>query len=196
MSGRKPRGLRPEEVELWKKVKGSTVPLRQSNLLVLKNAVENREPEEQPAAIQQFEIGQKSSFRTASNHLAPNLSTQLTRAPIQMDHKKFGQMTRGKLSPTSRIDLHGMTVAQAHPALVTFVMNAYAAQDRLVLVITGKGKYKPDHGPIPVRVGVLKQQVPHWLQSAPLRSVVMQVTEAHIKHGGAGAYYVYLRRNR
>ena len=67
---------------------------------------------------------------------------------------------------------------------------------RFVLVITGKGKSRPDDGPIPERHGVLRHQVPHWLNSPPLRSHVLQISEANRKHGGLGAYYVYLRRPR
>ncbi|MDY6859138.1 MAG: Smr/MutS family protein [Pseudomonadota bacterium] len=105
-------------------------------------------------------------------------------------------MKRGKLSPEARIDLHGMTVAQAHPALTSFILRAHADGKRLVLVITGKGKRAEDDGPIPVRRGVLKHQVPHWLTSPPLGSAVLQITPAHAKHGGTGAYYVYLKRQR
>jgi DNA-nicking Smr family endonuclease len=43
---------------------------------------------------------------------------------------------------------------------------------------------------------VLRHQVPHWLNSMPLKPHVLQIAEAHVKHGGAGAYYVYLRRGR
>ena len=67
---------------------------------------------------------------------------------------------------------------------------------RLVLVITGKGRKPHDDNPIPVRHGILKHQVPHWLHSPPLSAVVLQISEAHLKHGGTGAYYVYLRRRR
>ncbi|OZA05706.1 MAG: hypothetical protein B7Y02_15405 [Rhodobacterales bacterium 17-64-5] len=87
-------------------------------------------------------------------------------------------------------------LAEAHPELIRFILNAQSAGLRLVLVITGKGKPGPDHGPIPVRTGVLRHQVPHWLHMAPLGPAVLQVTEAHLKHGGGGAYYVYLRRGR
>jgi len=113
---------------------------------------------------------------------------------VQMDAKKHLQMTRGKLDPEARIDLHGMTLAEAHPELIRFILNAHAAGMRLVLVITGKGKQTPDHGPIPQRMGVLRHQVPHWLHMAPLGPAVLQVREAHLKHGGGGAYYVYLRK--
>ena len=126
--------------------------------------------------------------------LAPGPSEVLGTAPLQMDAKTHGKMTRGKLQPEARIDLHGMTLAEAHPELIRFILNAQAQGLRLVLVITGKGKRRDDGGPIPQRVGALRHQVPAWLRLPPLGPAVLQVTEAHQRHGGSGAYYVYLRR--
>ena len=111
-----------------------------------------------------------------------------------MDAKAFARMSRGKLAPTARIDLHGLTLAEAHPALIGFVLRAQAAGHRLVLVITGKGRPGADDGPIPRRPGVLRQQVPLWLRQPPLGPMIQQVAEAHPRHGGAGAIYLYLRR--
>jgi len=96
-----------------------------------------------------------------------------------MDAKSFGKLTRGKLRPEGRIDLHGMTMAQAHPALQDFILGSAQLQRRLVLVITGKGKFKPDHGPIPERHGVLRHNVPIWLRQSPLSLVILEVTQAH-----------------
>ena len=127
--------------------------------------------------------------------MAP-LSEQLQNAPLKMDRKKHGQMKRGRMDPEARLDLHGMTLDRAHPALVQFVLSSHAAGRRLVLVITGKGKHRDDGGPIPVRFGVLKHQVPQWLSLPPLSCAVLQVSPAHKKHGGDGAYYVYLKRKR
>jgi DNA-nicking Smr family endonuclease len=61
-------------------------------------------------------------------------------------------------------------------------------------VITGKGKAKLDHGYSMQRSGVLRQQVPSWLRLPPIGPAVLQVVEAHLRHGGSGAYYVYLRK--
>jgi DNA-nicking Smr family endonuclease len=129
-----------------------------------------------------------------------NLSLPVTdhlrqQTPV-MDRKIYGKMKRGKLRPEGRIDLHGMTVAQAHPALTGFILNAQKRGHRLVLVITGKGKRGDDFGPIPARHGVLRHQVPGWLSLPPLGAVVMDISPAHIGHGGDGAYYVYLRKTR
>ena len=93
-------------------------------------------------------------------------------APV-MDAKSFGKLTRGKLRPEGRIDLHGMTMAEAHPALQDFILGSAQLQRRLVLVITGKGKSKPDYGPVPERHGVLRHNVPIWLRQSPLSSVIL-----------------------
>jgi DNA-nicking Smr family endonuclease len=111
-----------------------------------------------------------------------------------MDAKLHTRMTRGRLAPEARLDLHGMTLAEAHPELVRFVLGAQAQGLRLVLIITGKGKPPPDHDPLPRRTGLLRHQVPVWLRQPPLGPAVQQVAEAHLRHGGAGALYVYLRR--
>jgi DNA-nicking Smr family endonuclease len=142
-----------------------------------------------------FTLGEKSRKITAHN-LAPSLPDSLQQAPLLMDAKAHARMTRGKLDPEARIDLHGMTLAQAHPELIHFILTSHSAGCRLVLVITGKGKAKPDHGPIPQRLGVLRHQVPLWLRQMPVAPCVLQITESHIRHGGGGAYYVYLRRTR
>tara|TARA_R110002094_G_scaffold41099_11_gene53531 strand:+ start:2675 stop:3268 length:594 start_codon:yes stop_codon:yes gene_type:complete len=130
------------------------------------------------------------------SHVAPSFADPLGPASVQMDKKAFGKLKRGKLVPEGKLDLHGMTLAHAHPALNRFILAAHANQKRLVLVVTGKGKIRDDGGPIPTRYGVLRHQVLHWLDTPPLAQVVMQVAQAHLSHGGGGAYYVYLRRHR
>ncbi len=90
--------------------------------------------------------------------------------------------------------LVGMTLAQAHPALVSFLLDARARGKRLVLVITGKGRAGEDwEAPMPARAGRLRHDVPRWLSLPPLSSAVLQVAPAHRRHGGEGALYVYLR---
>jgi DNA-nicking Smr family endonuclease len=189
---RRPRGLRPEDEDIWRKVVQSVTPMHShpARPLLLPDEPPVREKAKPVSPrIERFRVGEKASRDHVS--LPPSAA-----APIQMDAKDFKRMSRGKLQPESRIDLHGMTLAEAHPALNGFIIGAHAAGFRLVLVITGKGKSGDDTGPIPRRAGVLKHQVPHWLSTAPLGPLILQVAEAHLKHGGGGAFYVYLRRQR
>ena len=84
----------------------------------------------------------------------------------------------------------------AHPALVRFILRAQSDGKRLVLVITGKGRPGDEAVLYPTPRGILRRQVPHWLDIPPLAQAVLQVTPAHIRHGGDGAFYVYLKRGR
>jgi DNA-nicking Smr family endonuclease len=128
--------------------------------------------------------------------LAPDPHGQLERARPHMDRRRFEKLRRGKVEPEARLDLHGMTSERAHGALTAFILAAHASGLRLVLVITGKGRPGEADAPAPHRQGILRHHVPHWLAAPPLVGRVLQVAPAHQRHGGGGAYYVYLRRQR
>ena len=93
------------------------------------------------------------------------------------------QLRRGRALPEAKLDLHGMTQDGAYRALVRFLMAAQSEDKRLVLVITGKG-------------GVLRDALPLWLGQRDLEPLVSGVSEAHIRHGGGGAFYVSLKKPR
>lgn len=192
------RRLRPDEVELWRQIAATTERLH-PEMPRAEDPVVRPKPKPHKTAkprLPDFTIGQSTRVAPSSLDLKPALADQLRNVPISMDSKAFTRMKRGKLVPEGRIDLHGMTMDRAHPALRAFILRAQASGKRLVLVITGKGRDRDEGGPIPVPRGILKHQVPQWLSAPPLAQAVLQITEAHISHGGAGAYYVYLRRQR
>ena len=193
---KKPRGLRPDERDLWQKVTDKTERMHPEFQLEITVSTPRPMPKPPKVAAPRFRVGETAKSHPKPHDLAPAIADQIARHPIAMDRKTFGRMKKGRLSPEARIDLHGMTIAQAHPALTRFILDAASSDRRLVLVITGKGKTKDDDGPMPMRHGVLRHQVPHWLHSMPLKPHILQITEAHLKHGGQGAYYVYLRRSR
>jgi len=88
-----------------------------------------------------------------------------------------------------RLDLHGMTRERAHHALKAFLFRAHDRGARCVLVVTGKGTGR-DGG------GVLRRDVPHWLNQAGLRHFVLGIAHAQPRDGGEGALYVLLKRRR
>jgi DNA-nicking Smr family endonuclease len=195
----KRRVLRPDEKALWARVAETAIPMAADRL----PAQAPKKPTPKPASRRAMgaaaplpPLVRRPVSAPAGHDLQPDLSDQFAQSPLQMDKKTFAAMKRGKTRPEGRLDLHGMTLDRAHPALMRFVLGAHMSGKRLVLVITGKGKARDDGGPIPVRFGVLRHQVPQWLAMPPLASVVLQVAPAHASHGGSGAYYVYLRRNR
>lgn len=187
------RKVKPDELDLWNQVARTTEQL----IPPKRSLIVDAPLQDKPKPIAPFTLGALPTATREMRDVLPALSERLRSAPVQMDAKSYKTMQRGKIKPEGRIDLHGMTVAQAHPALISFIMSAQTSGKRLVLVITGKGGKRQEEGTFtPQRMGALKRQVPLWLTMQPVASAVLQITESHIRHGGSGAYYVYLRRTR
>ena len=108
-------------------------------------------------------------------------------APIARREKQH--LARGRTAIDARIDLHGMTQAEAHAALAHFLRRAQRDGAKFALVVTGKGTRSAAG-----ERGVLRRQVPLWLRLPELRDIVLGFEEAHVSHGGEGALYVRLRR--
>ena len=123
-----------------------------------------------------------SSKRAELPPLAPGASAGLDKRTAQ-------RLKRGQLAIDGRIDLHGMTQAEAHGALSAYLERAQGATRRCILVITGKGRVSENGG-------VLRTMVPRWLNAPANRARVLAITPAQPKDGGAGALYVLLRRLR
>lgn len=197
------RRVRPDELELWQQIARSTERLAGKPQPLIQNAPSEpvsvpardpQDPDRQIAGVpRKFTLGEKAKTSTRMD-LPKSTSQRISEHHLKMDAKTFAKMKRGKLVPEGKIDLHGLTLDQAHGALNRFIMTSQSRGLRLVLVITGKGGAEDPFDPVARPRGVLKRQVPQWLRMAPLAMAVLQVAEASRRHGGQGAYYVYLRR--
>lgn len=190
--------LSQEDLELWKKI---TVQLKRNNPEVLiKNNISGfkikkiakslpKAPELKP-----FFIGEKVSKKETLTF--PDFNNDNKKSSPNMDKKNFNKLLKGKMEIEGTIDLHGLTADQAKIKLIAFIDHSYTLGKRLVIVITGKGKHKGyDEFQRPIN-GVLRQSLPDWLSGPSVSDKVLQVTQAQPKHGGTGAFYVYLRRKR
>ncbi len=179
------RVLTSDERVLWSTVTKSIAPLRDGMLQADEEIGEAAtEPAPRPSAKPRAAKPEKfKPFATLEPKPKPP-----PLAPLDRRLKK--RVARGREPIDARIDLHGLTQAQAHAALSRFLHQASVREARLVLVITGKGK--PGEG----ERGVLRRQVPQWLGLPEFRALVVGFEDAHIAHGGEGALYVRLRRTR
>ena len=110
-------------------------------------------------------------------------------AAVDTDARTMLRLKRGRIRPEGRLDLHGMTQEAAHRALAGFVAHSRNEGRRCVIVITGTGRGREG-------AGILREQVPKWLGTPPLRDGVIGFATAQPADGGAGALYVLLRRKR
>lgn len=96
-------------------------------------------------------------------------------------------LRRGMLPVDARLDLHGLTAAQAQEKLVDFLRTMRSRSERCVLVIHGKGERVPGGG-------VLRGEIAAWLSQGRARDHVAAFVTARDDDGGEGAVYVALRR--
>ena len=181
---RRRRGiLSAEDRALWRKVAASAKPLRPQPL----EARELVEAAPSPAPVQRAPDAPPRPLRPRTSPAAP----------ISLDRRTLREIARGHQPVQERIDLHGFTRADAHDRLVSFLQGAQSRGTTLVLVISGKGR-SPDERSVftPDERGVLRRLVPQWLDLPALRPIVLGYSSAGPTHGGAGAFYVRLRRRR
>jgi DNA-nicking Smr family endonuclease len=177
------RHLTAEEERLWAAVARSVRPLR-------------LKPATKPSAVQLAKAVASKPQSAKPNVTKPSVAPQpvahKTKPPSPANAfvlRERRQLARGKAEIGGRIDLHGMTQAETHDALLRFLRRAQAEGAKFVLVITGKGGPGGDRG-------VLRRQVPLWLALPELRACVLGFDVAHVGHGGDGALYVRLRKAR
>lgn len=208
MAKKPPKNMTPEDRYLWKKVTDTVKPRKKRPV----GSAPFTDEDLFASAMKNTEIfkGNKQPLEKNISHkkavaLKP-LSTY--RAPpelppmLNMDRKAKSRLSRGLRDIDGRIDLHGMTQQQAYEALMTFIGRARASGWKTVLVITGKGaqSLKEDQSTYyemgREAPGVLRRKVPQWLSQPQMRQFVIGYDIAAPNHGGNGAFYVQIRRNK
>ena len=181
------RRLHPEERSLWTDVTRTIAPLPKRRRVEPDDA----EPAVTPPPKAQSKIKAQAKIKAGKPiAVAPPVAPRPAArpAPAPLGRKAKRRLSRGGDAIQGRLDLHGMTQAQAHDALLGFLHASQARGAKVVLVITGKGARGDGER------GVLKRQVPMWLRLPEFRDMVVGFEAAGIGHGGEGAMYVRMRR--
>lgn len=175
MSGRRHRERQATEaeVDLWRRAVGEVAPLKGRARI----AMPGPRPEHSPMAADR----RVEAARTALPH------SSRPAPPLPIDRPTAQRLKNGRMPIDGRIDLHGMTANEARLNLSAFLRASQAMGRRAVLVITGRGLDPDRRGR-----GVLKREAPQWFSS--MSDIVAGYSEADRRHGGAGAFYVRIRR--
>jgi DNA-nicking Smr family endonuclease len=106
--------------------------------------------------------------------------------PGGVDTSTWQRFRSGKLRAARVLDLHGETAQHAFHALAEFLRTAYADKVRCVEVITGRGSATGG--------GVLRRELPHWLNRPDIRPLVLAAAHPHAAN--PGSVRLLLRRAR
>jgi len=198
-----------DENALWQRVAESVTPINKSDrdsdrvriagdetpLPETNNSTPRASPPSSPSAREPSAPRAKPRVAQAKPTQAPE--------PKGLGQSTVRKLRSGRISIEARLDLHGMRQSEAHGALRHFLYASQRRGLRWVIVITGKGGRSPrtdsddsyfDGLGRQAEPGVLRRNVPRWLQEPDLRSIVIGFQTAAPQHGGEGALYVNLRR--
>ena len=199
--GRPP--LDPADRALWEAVAATVTPLRQRRRRVVAKLSESSltdpsppKPPVPPApAADAAGTAGTASPKTGKRPAAASAAVVPPKpSPGDIDRRTRLRIARGHYAVEARIDLHGLTQARAHAALLGFLAASQANGLKTVLVITGKGRPGDAHRHSEGERGVLRRLVPGWLGARDAAALVESFGEAAVPHGGGGALYVRLRR--
>jgi len=188
------RRLDPEESALWQRVASTVRPIaRRTAKSPSVTAVADGGPASPPAPVGKKQKGRVPPLRVP----AATPITQQKPLGETLDGGWDRRLRRGTTQPDWTIDLHGHTLSSAQSLLDRVLDQAVAEGVRVLLLITGKPPRDDDRGydgrP---RRGLIRASIDSWLHSSRHASRIAAVRNAHPRHGGAGALYLILRRNR
>ena len=131
----------------------------------------------------------KKDKRDWENFLSKN--EKLPNKDIKIDKK----ITFKKRS----IDLHGYTIDQANKTIENFITKSFEEKINKLIVVTGKGLHSQNEkNPyVSKNLSILKYSVPEFIENnTELMKKIIEIKDAEITDGGAGAFYIYLKRKK
>ncbi len=106
-------------------------------------------------------------------------------------------ISKKKTSRIKEIDLHGFNLEQANTKIEKIINDSYQNGTSKIIVVTGKGLHSNvEKDPyVSKDLSILKYSVPEYIKNNPeLMKKIIEIKNAEIEDGGAGAFYIFLKK--
>jgi DNA-nicking Smr family endonuclease len=114
----------------------------------------------------------------------------------KLPNKDFQQNLK-KFTKVKQIDLHGFTLEKANKTIEKFIYDSYENKVSKIIVVTGKGLHSNvEKDPyVSNELSILKYSVPEYIKNnQELMKKIIEIKDAKIEDGGAGAFYIFLKK--
>ena len=104
-----------------------------------------------------------------------------------------------EVNKVPKLDLHGLSLVQANKIIRNFIIKSYNSGYKKLLVVIGKGsRSKAYNNPyLSEKLSVLKYSIPEYIKNDEnLNHKISRISEASLKDGGEGAFYIFLKNNK
>ena len=116
----------------------------------------------------------------------------------KLPNKDFKYQKNKNLKVRS-IDLHGYTLDEANKTIEDFINKAFSENINKLIIVTGKGLHSENEKDpyVSKDFSILKYSIPEFItNNASLMNMINEITDAKIEDGGAGAFYIFLKKNK
>ncbi len=159
---------------LWDQITQTITPLNRDDVLS-----ETSQTEKPAKSV----VKRRSPKKTSLSKSAPK-KPQISN--LTMDRKTWRQIDKGQLPVDGRLDLHGLTVAQAHALFRTYIKDCALAGKQCIIVITGKGD--PKKG-----TGIIRRELPLWAEHKEIAPFIRALSKPSENQG---RYILILKRSK
>ena len=112
-------------------------------------------------------------------------------------------LKKGQIFINKKIDFHGKILTEAEDEFHKTVLESYNQKKRCLLFVTGKGLHKQKNivddslNKSPkLYYGKIREAFLSWITNPKLAKYILSIEKADFEHGGDGAFFVYLRKNK
>ena len=196
-----PRGLSDEESDAWARVAASVTPLHRPSGV-------GAEAQREAGAGAAKAVPSRAALldRPAPVKAAPKQNVAVRPLPVapppRSDQDRSGldghwerKLRAGSLSPDFTLDLHEHSLDAAYNRLLGGIDIARETGARVILIIAGRER--PTHAADRAdKRGAIRAKLLDWLAASRHASAIAAIRKAHRRHGGEGALYLILKRDR
>ena len=103
------------------------------------------------------------------------------------------------IKKTRSLDLHGKTLDEANSIIEKFIKKSYEEKVQKLIIVTGKGLHSNNEKDpyVSKDLGILKYSIPEFVRNNEnLMQIISNISEASVKDGGTGAFYIFLKKNK
>ena len=121
---------------------------------------------------------------------------QFINSTEKLPNKDFEHQKKKNLKIRS-IDLHGYTLDEANKTIENFINKAFSENINKLIIVTGKGLHSENEKDpyVSKDLGILKYSVPEFIENnSELMKKIIEIKDAKIEDGGAGAFYIFLKK--
>ena len=143
----------------------------------------------------------KKNITKQKKIITPNVSTANKKREFfleKIDLKKG--IKKGSFYIDKKIDFHGRSLLESEDLFNNTIIESYNSGQRCLLFVTGKGLYKSknyeESDKPKLYHGIIRSSFAEWVSSKKYSKYILSFEQASIEHGGDGAFYVYLRKNK